>query len=78
LPENGAIALRRSVGVPVVNRDRSPAQARVVARHRRERMRADPLVGIEDRDRHAVEWPTSRGVGSRPGLHATAWSEALV
>jgi hypothetical protein len=25
-------------------------------------MRADPLVGIEDRDRHAVEPPTSRGV----------------
>jgi len=27
---------------PVVNRDRSPAQARVVAHHRREHMRADP------------------------------------
>jgi hypothetical protein len=38
----------------------------------------DPLVGIEYRDRHAVERPTSRGVGSRSGLHATAWSEALV
>jgi len=31
-------------------------------------MRADPLVGIKDRDRHAVERPTSRGVGSRSGL----------
>jgi hypothetical protein len=30
-------------------------RAPVVARHRREHMRADPLVGIEDRDRHAVE-----------------------
>jgi len=50
----------------------------IVARHRREHMRADPLVGIEDRDCHAVERPTSRGVGSRSGLHATAWSEALV
>ena len=32
--------------VHVVYRDRGPAQARVVARHRREHMRADRLVGI--------------------------------
>jgi hypothetical protein len=40
-------------------------------------MRTDPLVGIEDLDRHAVERPTSRGVGSRSELRATAWPEAL-
>jgi len=46
-------ALERVLGVvPVVNRDRGPAQARVVARHRREHMRADRLVGIADRDRN--------------------------
>src|ERR1700688_3844534 len=52
-------------------------RAPVLARHRREHMRADPLVGIEDRDRHAVERPSSRSVGSRSGLYATAWHGAL-
>ena len=46
-------------------------RARVVARHRREHMRADPLVGIEDRDRHAVKRLTSRGVDVRSGLRAS-------
>src|ERR1700736_2745271 len=41
-------------------------------------MRVIRLSGFADRDRHAVERPTSRGVGSRSGLHATSWSEALV
>jgi hypothetical protein len=46
-------AVERVLGVvAVVDRDRGPAQARVVARHRREHMRADPLVGIADRDRN--------------------------
>jgi len=49
-------AVERVLGVvPVVDRDRGPtqarAQARAVARHRREHMRADRLVGIADRDR---------------------------
>jgi hypothetical protein len=37
--------------VPVVDRDRGPAQGRLIARHRREHMRADRLFGIADRDR---------------------------
>src|SRR6516225_8817446 len=50
-------AVERVLGVlPVVDRDRRPAQARAqaraVARHRREHMRADRLVGIADRDRN--------------------------
>ena len=46
-------AVERVLGVvPAVDRDRGPAQARVVARHRREHMRADRLVGIADRDRN--------------------------
>jgi hypothetical protein len=35
-------------------------------------------AGLEDRDRHAVERPTSCGVGSRSGLRATVWPEAWV
>ena len=46
-------AVERVLGVvPVVDRDRGLAQARVVARHRREHMRADGLVGLADRDRN--------------------------
>src|SRR6516164_3597474 len=46
-------AVERVLGVvPVVDRDRGPAQARVVARHRCEHMRAERLVGIADRDRN--------------------------
>src|SRR5258707_8058632 len=46
-------AVERVLGVvPVVDRDRGPAQARVVARHRREHMPAERLVGIADRDRN--------------------------
>jgi len=46
-------AVERVLGIiPVVDRNRGPAQARVVARHRREHMRADSLVGIADRDRN--------------------------
>src|SRR2546421_8132583 len=45
-------AVERVLGiVPVVDRDRGPAQAGGVARHRREHMRADRLVGIADRYR---------------------------
>jgi hypothetical protein len=46
-------AVERVLGVvPVVDRDHTPAQVRVVARHRREHMRADRLVGISDCDRN--------------------------
>ena len=46
-------AVKRGLGVvPAVDRDRGPAQAPVGARHRREHMRADRLVGIADRDRN--------------------------
>src|SRR5450631_1680418 len=44
-------AVERVLGVvPLVDRDRGPAQAGLVARHRREYMRADPFLGIADRD----------------------------
>ena len=46
-------AVERVLGfIPVVDRDCGPAQARVVARHRGEHMRADRFVGIADRDRN--------------------------
>src|SRR6476646_2240405 len=46
-------AVERGPGVvPVIDRDRRPAQTSVGVRHRREHMRADRLVGIADRDRH--------------------------
>ena len=45
-------AVERILGVVrVVDRDCGPAQAGVLARHRGEYMRADPLLGIADRDR---------------------------
>src|SRR5262249_42209331 len=44
-------AVERAFGVvPIVDRNHGPAQARVVARHRGEYMRADPLFGIADLD----------------------------
>jgi hypothetical protein len=49
---NAPVVAARNGVVPVVDRDRGPAQARVVARHCREHMRADRLVGIADRDRN--------------------------
>src|SRR5262249_2549478 len=46
-------AVKRGLGgVPAVDRDRGPAQARGGARHGRKHMRADRLVGIADRDRN--------------------------
>src|SRR5262245_33573250 len=45
-------AVERVLGVvAVVDRDRSPTQARIVAAHRREHMRADPPAEIANRDR---------------------------
>ena len=59
-------AVERGLGVvPVVDRDRGPAQASVGVRHRREHMRADRLVGIADRDRNLE-------VASNSRLHAPA------
>ena len=44
--------VERGLGVgSAVDRDRAPTQARAVACHGREHMRADRLVGIADRDR---------------------------
>src|SRR6202022_484254 len=54
--------------IPVVYHHRSQAQARVVAQHGREHMRADPLVGIEDRDRHTVERPPAAVSAVDPGF----------
>src|SRR6476469_1353164 len=46
-------AVERAPGVvPAVDRDRTPAQAHVVARHRREHVRADLPAGVADRDRN--------------------------